>query len=78
MKQDLMCKYLYFAYFCPSCFVNFSGVKGAGGGLRPAKVEIKFSVIFTGESVRYQMLFTGSKNNDPSRSYKILKSGKYE
>ena len=42
-----------------------------------AKVKIEFLLFLTEESVSYQMLFIGSKNIVPSRSYTILKSGKY-
>ena len=50
-------------------------LKGAGGGgLRP---KIIFNVIFVEGRQSYQMLFTGSKNIDPSRIYRIFKIAKY-
>ena len=49
-------------------------IKGAGGGPRP---EIILNVIFVEDRQSYQMLFTGSKNIDPSRIYRIFKIAKY-
>ena len=49
-------------------------VKGAGGGPRP---KIIFKVIFVDGGQSYQMLFTGSKNIDPSLIYRIFKIAKY-
>ena len=49
-------------------------IKGAGGGPRP---KIIFNVIFVEGRQSYQMLFTGSKNIDPSRIYCIFKIAKY-
>ena len=48
-------------------------LKGAGGP-RP---KIIFNVIFVEGRQSYQMLFTGSKNIDPSRIYCIFKIAKY-
>ena len=45
-----------------------------GGGPRP---KIIFNVIFVECRKTYQMLFTGSKNIDPSRIYRIFKIAKY-
>ena len=51
---------------------------GAGWGLLPREGRNRVFLLFLTEgSFSYQMLFTGSKNIVPSRSYKILKSGKY-
>ena len=47
---------------------------GGGGGPRP---KIIFHVIFVEGRQSYQMLFTGSKNIDPSRIYRIFKIAKY-
>ena len=49
-------------------------IKGAGGGPRP---KIIFNVIFVEGRQSYQMLFTGSKNIDPSRINRIFKIAKY-
>ena len=48
--------------------------QGGGGGPRP---KIIFKVIFVEGRQSYQMLFTGSKNIDPSRIYRIFKIAKY-
>ena len=48
--------------------------KGGRGGPRP---KIIFNVIFVEGRQSYQMLFTGSKNIDPSRIYRIFKIAKY-
>ena len=45
-------------------------LRGQGGGPRP---KIIFNVIFVEGRQSYQMLFTGSKNIDPSRIYRIFK-----
>ena len=51
------------------------GLRGqGGGGPRP---KIIFTVIFVEGRQSYQMLFTGSKNIDPSRIYRIFKIAKY-
>ena len=44
------------------------------GGPRP---KIIFNVIFVEGRQSHQMLFTGSKNIDPSRIYRIFKIAKY-
>ena len=44
------------------------------GGHRP---KIIFNVISVEGRQSYQMLFTGSKNIDPSRIYRIFKFAKY-
>ena len=44
------------------------------GGPRP---KIILNVIFVEGRQSYQMLFTGSKNVDPSRIYRIFKIAKY-
>ena len=44
------------------------------GGPRP---KIIFNVTFVEGRQSYQMLFTGSKNIDPSRIYRIFKIEKY-
>ena len=49
-------------------------VQGGRGGPRP---KIIFNVIFVEGRQSYQMLFTGSKNIDPSRIYRIFKITKY-
>ena len=49
--------------------------KGAGGG--GPRPKIIFNVIFVEGRLSYQMIFTGSKNIDPSRIYRILKIAKY-
>ena len=49
-------------------------IKGAGGGPRP---KIIFNVIFVEGRQSYQILFTGSKNIDPSRIYRIFKIAEY-
>ena len=49
--------------------------KGAGGG--GPRPKIIFNVIFVEGRQSYQMLFTGSKNIDPSRIYRIFKIAKY-
>ena len=49
------------------------GLRGQGGP-RP---KIIFNVIFVEGRQSYQMLFTGSKNIDPSRIYRIFKIAKY-
>ena len=51
-------------------------IKGAGGGGGP-RPKIIFNVIFVEGRQSYQMLFTGSKNIDPSRIYHIFKIAKY-
>ena len=48
-------------------------LKGAGGS-RP---KIIFNVTFVEGRQSYQMLFSGSKNIDPSRIYRIFKIAKY-
>ena len=55
-------------------FNTFLGIKGAGGVPRP---KIICNVIFVEGRQSYQMLFTGSKNIDPSRIYRIFKIAKY-
>ena len=52
-------------------------VKGAGGSITLGRSKSSFLLFLTERSVSYQMLFTRSKNNVPSRSYRILKSWKY-
>ena len=52
---------------------DLTGGQG-GGGPRP---KIIFNVIFVEGRQSYQMLFTGSKNIDPSRIYRIFKIAKY-
>ena len=54
----------------------FTLFKGAGGGGVP-RPKIIFNVIFVEGRQSYQMLFTGSKNIDPSRIYRIFKIAKY-
>ena len=44
------------------------------GGPRP---KIIFNVIFVEGRQSYQMLFTGSKNIDPRRIYRIFRIAKY-
>ena len=51
-------------------------LKGAGGGGGP-RPKIIFNVIFVEGRQSYQMLFTGSKNIDPSPFYHIFKIEKY-
>ena len=58
----------------PLSEVTRKRLKGAGGGPRP---KIIFNVIFVEGRQSYQMLFTGSKNIDPSRIYRIFKIAKY-
>ena len=53
---------------------DFFIIKGAGGGPRP---KIIFNVTFVEGRQSFQMLFTGSKNIDPSRIYCIFKIAKY-
>ena len=45
--------------------------------LRGQGPKIIFNVIFVEGRQSYQMLFTGSKNIDPSRTYPIFKIAKY-
>ena len=45
--------------------------------LRGPRPKINFNVIFVEGRQGYQMLFTGSKNIDPSRIYCIFKIAKY-
>ena len=52
-------------------------IKGAGGGGGGPRPKIIFNVIFVEGRQSYQMLFTGSKNIDPSRIYRIFKIAKY-
>ena len=49
-------------------------LRGQGGGPRP---KIIFNVIVVEGRQSYQMLFTGSKNIDPSQIYRIFKIAKY-
>ena len=51
----------------------FTALRGQGGP-RP---KIIFNVTFVEGRQSYQMLFTGSKNIDPSRIYRIFKIAKY-
>ena len=48
---------------------------GGGGGGVPT--EIFFYIIFVEGKQSYQMLFTGSKNIDPCRIYRIFKIAKH-
>ena len=66
-----------FIYYINSFYLKYntnSMIKGAGGGPRP---KIIFNVIFVEGRQSYQMLFTGSKNINPSRIYRIFKIAKY-
>ena len=53
---------------------KFFALKLSRGGPRP---KIIFNVIFVEGRQSYQMLFTGSKNIDPSWIYRIFKIAKY-
>ena len=52
---------------------GINGLRGQGG----PQPKIIFNVIFVEGRQSYQMLFTGSKNIDPSRIYRIFKIEKY-
>ena len=47
-------------------------LKGAGGSSTWRRSKSSFLLFLTERSVSYQMLFTGSKNIVPTRSYQIL------
>ena len=54
-----------------------SVLRGQGGSQTWGWSKIVFSAIFVEGRQGYQMLFTGSKNIDPNRSYRMFKIVKY-